>query len=310
MKKFIFIAALFFVFGAGCASAAQNNDLPREVNVNGVEFVHVPEGWFWYGLENQNWDGAGPAGKPRYWDVKVWLDGFYIAKFEARARDFKRFMDADAVTHRTQYAEAEADGCTVRRKPKGEYYVVNTELDLPATHLSWDLADEFARWMGFRLPTEGEWTKAARGTDRRMWPWGDEYPDDTFAGYNRNATECNTVPVDAFSNGKSPYGAYNMAGNTFEFVQDWYNADWDSALKDGVRNPPLADKGTIPSPFPRTQKIMKGGRWSSPANGLAIYRRNLMPPAEIFVCYGTRFAVDEATIRSHLAKGTATVVIR
>jgi formylglycine-generating enzyme required for sulfatase activity len=310
MKKIFLFAALLIILGTGSARATSGNPLPPEIKINNVEFIHIPEGWFWYAIENQAWNTAGTPGNPHYRDVKIWLDGFYIAKYEARARDFKRFMTSDAVTHRAQYAEAEGDGCTVRRKPEGEYYLVSVDKDLPATHLSWELATEFANWMGFRLPTEGEWIKAARGTDRRLWPWGDEYPDDTFAGYNQSATECNTLPVDSFPNGKSPYGAYNMAGNAFEWVQDWYNDKWDVALMDGMRNPALADKGTTPSPHPRPQKMLKGGRWSSPANGLSVYRRNLHAPDEIFICYGTRFALDEATVRAHLEKGSATAVRR
>jgi formylglycine-generating enzyme required for sulfatase activity len=314
MKKFIFqkliaLVALFIAMGNGMAGEAKSAPLPREVTINGVEFIHIPEGWFWYAVEHHTWEILGSPGHPFMKDVKVWLDGFYIAKFEARARDFRRFMASDAVSHRDQYAEPETIGCTVRRQPEGEYYLVDDGKDLPATNLSWDLATEFAAWMGFRLPTEGEWVKAARGTDRRMWPWGDEYPDDTFAGYNSGA-DCNTMPVDSFANGRSPYGVYNMAGNAFEFVQDWYNHEWDDALKDGVRNPALANHGTTPSPIPKPQKILKGGRWSSPANGISIYRRTMHPPDGTFVCFGVRFTLDEATVRKHLADRTATVTVR
>lgn len=307
MRKFLLLV-LFLAFAAG-ARAKSGDALPQEVTINGVEFVHVPGGWFWYPIENHASDTVGQAGHPYYRDVKVWLDGFYIGKYEARARDFKRFMGKDTVSHRTQYAEAEQDGCSVRRKPDGEYYLVDPEKDFPATHLSWDLATEFAHWMGFRLPTEGEWAKAARGTDRRVWPWGDEYPDDTFAGY-ASSTGCNPAPVDSFANGKSPYGAYNMAGNTFEWVQDWYNDEWDLALKDGARNPPLADKGTAPSPVPVPMKILLGGRWGSPANSISLYRRNLHRKEGIFICFGTRFALDEAAVSLRLEQGTATAVPR
>jgi formylglycine-generating enzyme required for sulfatase activity len=307
MRKFLFLFVLCFTSIAFNAQAKPGGQLPGEVIINGVEFVHVPEGWFWYAIENHAMETVGQPGRPHYRDVKVWLDGFYIAKYEARARDFKRFMESNMVSHRLQYKDGEQDGCSVRRKSDGEYYLVNAEKDFPATHLSWDLATEFASWMGFRLPTEGEWVKAARGTDRRMWPWGDEYPDDTFAGYSSKA-DCNPVPVDSFANGKSPYGAYNMAGNAFEWVQDWYNDEWDFALKDGMRNPPLADHPTIPSPLYEPKKILRGGRWSSPANGITIYRRNLHRQDGIFVCFGTRFALDEAVVRSYLEKGSATIV--
>lgn len=306
MKKTLFLFALLFALGTGALPAAEGQALPREVTINGVEFVHVPEGWFWYAFEDMA-NGAGKPGKPYFREVKVWLDGFYIAKFEGRARDFKRFMASEAATHRVQYAEAETIGCAVRREPEGEYFLVDGGKDLPATHLSWDLATEFAQWMGFRLPSEGEWIKAARGTDHRLWPWGDEHPDDTFAGYNTFTTYCGQVPVDSFPNGKSPYGVYNMAGNVYEFVQDWYNDEWEAALKDGVRNPALAEAGTTPVPLRRPMKILKGGRWASPANELSVYRRALHHPDGTFSCFGVRFALDEAAVLSHLAKGDATV---
>lgn len=304
MRKLL-ISLLFVLASGTCVSAP----LPREIVVNGVEFVHVPAGWFWYGFENGAWNTAGtPGHPPHYRDIRVWLDGFYIGKFEARARDFQRFMSQPDVAHRTQYKEGETEGCSVRRKPDGRYVLVDPDTDLPATHLSWELAREFSQWMGFRLPSEGEWTKAARGsTDKRLWPWGDEYPDDTRAAYAAN-WDCKPSPVTAFELGKSPYGAYNMAGNVFEFVEDWYNEGWDDALKDGVRNPALAKSGSRTEPYPGPMKMLKGGRWSSPANGLSPYRRQLHDKDGVFICYGVRFALDEAKAADLLARGQATVV--
>jgi iron(II)-dependent oxidoreductase len=197
----------------------------------------------------------------------------------------------------------------VRRKSGGEYYLVDPKRDLPVTHLPWNLATEFAAWMGMRLPTEAEWVKAARGTDKRMWPWGDEYPDDTLAGYNANY-DCNLLPVDAFPLGKSPYGAYNMSGNVFELVQDWFNTDWDAAIKDNVRNPKPPATATLTHPNPGPMKILRGGRWASPANGITVYRRNLYSPDKPFICHGTRFAIDETVVRTQLSKGTAKVAVQ
>ncbi|NMF88442.1 formylglycine-generating enzyme family protein [Aromatoleum petrolei] len=281
--------------------------LPREVLINGVEFIHIPAGNFWYGIENVDYSqNQKPIGGEYVRDVRIWLDGFYLAKFEARARDFKRFMEQPNVKHRNQYA-GERDGCSVTGNATAGYTLKEPEQDLPATHLSNELSAEFAQWLGFRLPTEMEWVKAARGTDKRMFPWGDEYPDDTFAGFKSHAG-CSPAPVDAFANGRSPYGLYNMGGNVYEHVADWYDNTYDLALKDGLRNPAPAAKGSLREDIDRPMKILKGGRWATHARGMTIYSRNLNRPDGGFVCFGTRFAIDEEAVARHLQAGTARVI--
>jgi|GEM_PF-2104416 len=308
MRTLIRALLLPAMLALGIHLPVQAQEPPREVVINGVEFIHIPEGWFWYAVSGGYWKDIEAGKAPWFRDVKTWLDGFYIAKYEARGRDLLRFLQSGQARHADQYAKGEADGCAVRRRPDGEYYLAEPERDLPATHLSWDLADEFARWMGFRLPTEAEWTKAARGTDRRIWPWGNEYPDDTFAGFG-TGTQCHPMPVDAFRNGISPYGIYNMAGNAMEFVVDWYNEDFDIGLKDGNRNPaPPAHGTTAGGDLNGPKKILKGGRWASNADYIHIYGRNTHHQDGNFVCFGARFALDVDTVRTHLAQGTATVV--
>jgi iron(II)-dependent oxidoreductase len=295
------LAALFAASSFAATPAAA---LPREVTINGVEFVHIPAGNFWYGVENVDYaQNQKPVGGKHYRDVQIWLDGFYMAKFEARARDFKRFMEQPDVTRRSQYA-GETEGCAVTGNTKAGYTLKEPEQDLPATHLSNELAGEFARWMGFRLPTEMEWVKAARGTDKRLFPWGDEYPDDTFAGFRSHAG-CSPAPVDSFANGRSAYGLFNMGGNVYEHVADWYDNAYDLALRDGLRNPAPAPKGALRPDLDRPMKILKGGRWATQAQGMTIYARNLNRPDSGFVCFGTRFAIDEATVARHLQAGTA-----
>lgn len=291
-------------------TASRAEALPQEVVINGVEFVHVPEGWFWYAVDGGTWKDVSEGRVPYYRDVRIWLDGFYIGKYEARARDLFRFFTSGASQKTDQYVSGEARGCAVRRRSDGEWYLANPERDLPATHLSWELSVEFAEWMGFRLPTEMEWVKAARGTDKRIWPWGDEHPDDTHAGFSLGPA-CQALPVDYFRNGVSPYGAYNMAGNVLEYVADWYNEDYDVSLKDGMRNPPLATEGTTRGGELSAQmRTLKGGRWGSNAPSIHVYARRRMAPSENFICFGTRFAIDEATVRAHLSRGTATVVMQ
>lgn len=302
--RFLTILCILFALGFG-APARADQTLPKEIIINGVEFVLVPEGWFWYSVQTGRAYEI-PDGKPHNRDVRVWLDSYYIGKYPARARDLQRFLNSGQARHIDEYG-GRKDGCAVRADAKGTFYLVEPEKDLSATQLSWNLADEFARWMGFRLPSEAEWEKAARGTDKRHWPWGNDYPDDTYAGFMDNPL-CKPSEVHAFPKGVSPYGAYNMAGNVWEFVADWYNAEFDAGLKDGMRNPPLAKTGTIHHDIWVPNKVLKGGRWASDAGSITVHSRNLNRPEDFFLCFGTRFAVDIATVRQHLSRGSATVV--
>lgn len=302
------LIVFFALLSSGLSHAEQ---LPREVVINGVEFVHVPEGWFWHAVPSGVRTGDNTM-KSAQRDVKVWLDGFYIAKFEARARDFARVMNAGkkAPTLEKQYEDGAVNGCSVRRNESGTYFLTAPQDDLPVTHLSWQLADEMSRSLGFRLPTEAEWVKAARGTDRRTWPWGDEYPDDTFAAYE-GGSPCRPISVNALPNGRSPYGAYGMSGNAYEYVADWYNADYYAALKDGDRNPkpakPLIARSDTSGEMAAV-KVLKGGRWASVAVDTTIQSRTTAEVDIGFRCYGTRFAIDEAAVRNHLASKSAKIV--
>lgn len=291
----------------GHAAAPDDSRLPREVAINGVEFVRVPAGWFWYSVENGFSDLAFRLGPPLYRNVRVWLDDYYIAKYEARARDLQRFLNSGEARFRGQY-RGSADDCTVRVDADGRYYLVDPARDLPATDLSWQLADEFARWMGFRLPSEAEWEKAARGTDQRLWPWGNAYPDDTYANFQRPVA-CHQMPVDALPKGVSPYGAYNMAGNVREAVADWFNADFDKTLKDGTRNPRPPEVGTAITPKAPPRKISKGRTWVGSSGDLTIQNRSTERPEEASRANGVRFAIDVDRVREHLANGTASVLL-
>ncbi|WP_170942129.1 formylglycine-generating enzyme family protein [Noviherbaspirillum denitrificans] len=284
--------------------------LPQEVTINNVEFILIPEGWFYKtggitpdGVEWSFLDNYGGG------DVKVWLDSYYIAKYEARARDLVRYLNSDE--GKSEAYSGHNVSCSAQRGADGKYVELRPDEKLPATHMTWYLADRWSRWMGFRLLTEAEWEKAARGPDHRMYPWGDDFPDETYAGYNMESA-CFTWPVDSFRKGLSPYGVYNMSGNVREFVADWYNADDDRNLKDGARNP-LPAKGSINAPDvvdPGNDgpwKLLKGGRWGAQDDGIRVASRVYFLPDDAFRCNGVRFGLDTATVREHLAKGTAVI---
>ncbi|MBK8022650.1 MAG: SUMF1/EgtB/PvdO family nonheme iron enzyme [Chloroflexi bacterium] len=135
------------------------------------------------------------------------------------------------------------------------YSVLFAINDYPMTNVTWYGANAYCSAVGRRLPTEAEWERAARGTDARVFPWGNTW-DPLRASTRRPAEgEPEKETVFSFSDGASPYGVLNMAGNVAEWVSDWYDARFYGRAEATVPDPQ--------GPLSGTTKVVRGGSWDS-----------------------------------------------
>ena len=115
--------------------------------------------------------------------------------------------------------------------------------DHPIVNVSWEDAKAYCAWEGGNLPTEAEWEKAARGTDGRIYPWGNEWDGSKCANSVSPNDLKSTMPVGSYQEGTSPYGVLDMAGNVWEWCLDVYSANYYKAAPD--RNPVNTQKGSF-----------------------------------------------------------------
>lgn len=240
------IAYSFLLFGllflAACGAQAETRDNP----VDGKTLVRVPAGEFTMGVtpeqeqalvkENSSAAGLFDMEKPSHL-VNVadfWIDRDLVTNIQ-----YKKFLDANPdypipTTDIEQMMAWSWDPDT-RAFPKDRD-------TYPVVLVSWYDANAYCEWAGMRLPTEAEWEKAARGTDGRLYPWGNSWDDSKSAAGRRGATEA--APVGRFPAGASPFTVNDMVGNVWQWTSSAFRP-YPYNAADGREDPSLLEERVV-----------------------------------------------------------------
>jgi iron(II)-dependent oxidoreductase len=188
--------------------------------------VYVPTGEFVMGGE---W--GEPDELPRH---VVKLDPFFIGKYEVTNAEYAPCVEAGKCPRPCKWNDQRFNGP-----------------DQPVVCVNWDDAVAYCRFRGGRVPTEAEWEFAARGTDERRYPWGDEWHPEWVNQHTPDDGFRYTAPVGSFPRNVSPFGAFDMAGNAWEWTADYWDPGYYRVSP--LDNPPGAAKGK--------RRVMRGGSW-------------------------------------------------
>jgi formylglycine-generating enzyme required for sulfatase activity len=194
----------------------------------------------------------------------VTLDAFHIDQYEATNAQFAEFLNERGNQTEEDVTWLDADETDVRIHQNGGVWQVDDGYaNHPVVEVSWYGARAYCEWRGARLPTEAEWEKAARGTEGRLYPWGDSFEGTrtNFCDSNCSQSWANTeyddgyagtAPVGSYPDGVSPYNVHDMAGNVWEWVADGYASDY-------YRKSP-SDNPTGPTSY--SNRVLRGGSFN------------------------------------------------
>ncbi|UCH93309.1 MAG: SUMF1/EgtB/PvdO family nonheme iron enzyme [Candidatus Aminicenantes bacterium] len=252
---------------------------PVKYETEDSEMILIPGGNFIYGGREDDKE-ASAWEKPRQ---TIYLPAFYMDIYPVTNRQYCQFLnEVNPGEEKLQNwislsGEEGNEKCRINKK-KNIYWFEPGYEDYPVIYVSWFGAEAYAQWAGKRLPDEVEWEKAARGTEGRRYPWGNEF--------NKNL--CNsaesgighTTPVNAYPQGKSLYGCFDMAGNVWEWCADWFDENNDKT------GPGSSLKG----PKYGTTRIARGGSWFIDSRNCRASNRTGNSPDYRFHSLGFRLA--------------------
>jgi len=216
---------------------------------DGAPMVLVPAGEFIMGSDEGS-DHETPT-------HRIYLDAYYMDRHEVTVGQYAKFLQATGMNPPPMW--------TTMDKPAHQ--------KRPVVNVDWTDANKYCEWTGKRLPTEAEWEKAARGTDGRIYPWGNEPPDPLKANYGKDKWDNHNalMLVGELKDGQSPYGIDDLAGNAWEWVSDWYDPGYYATSPS--RNPKGPEGGKY--------KVLRGGAWDFAPENLRSARRDLNIPSSV-----------------------------
>ncbi len=243
--------------------------------------VYIPAGTFSMGSDDGETD-EGPA-------HPVYLDSYWIDRTEVTNGMYALCVQAGACEPPTE------SGSYTRTT----YFGNDLFSAYPVIFVDWSMAEAYCQWAGARLPTEAEWEKAARGENGLTYPWGeawdvrarkrlnfaDKSNPELASDLTSNDGYRDTAPVGSFPVGQSPYGIYDLAGNVWEWVADWYDPLY---YNHSPLNNPKGPEGTTPE---ISMRSMRGGGWvAANEDVFHTYNRHGEQPAKFSSSIGFRCA--------------------
>ncbi len=228
-------------------------------------WVRVEGGWFWMGAQDKDPQGknydkeASGAESPVH---RVEVPPFLLGRYPVTVSEYERFVAAGGYRNEDLWTE----GGYGQLKEPGHWRRQLRYSNRPVVEVSWNEAAAYCKWAKGRLPTEAEWECAARcGRGGVRYPWGDEKPDEHRANYLETGSR-STTPVGLYPEGATPNGIHDLAGNVWEWVQDWWG-DYSGTQAVNPKGPDTGDG-----------RVLRGGAWLSLAWYLRVsYRLRYQP---------------------------------